>query len=106
MLRLKIQPWEKDNEVKVKTEVKALVKEVVSTEKKNKLSYKEERELEEIDTQIPALELQIANLTDQLNGGVTDHSELAKIALNIEELKGKLDVLSLRWLELMEVKEA
>ncbi|MGV3705740.1 MAG: ABC-F family ATP-binding cassette domain-containing protein [Arcticibacter sp.] len=97
---------EKDNEVKIKTEVKASVKEIVSTEKKNKLSYKEERELEEIDTLIPALELQIANLTDQLNGGVTDHSELAKIALNIEELKGKLDVLSLRWLELMEVKEA
>src|SRR5699024_536201 len=47
---------EKDNESKVKEDVKAPVKSTNDNNKKNKLSYKEERELEEIDNDIPKVE--------------------------------------------------
>lgn len=96
---------EKDNEVKVKDEVKTPTKSVADAPKKNKLSYKEERELEEIDSSIPKIEKEIAELTTKLNSGITDHQELSSLAKEIETLKNTLDELSLRWLELMEIKE-
>lgn len=97
---------EKDNESKVKEDVKTSTKVSTDNNKKNKLSYKEERELEDIDNSIPEVEKKIDELSKQLNEGMRDHVELSKLAADIQTLKDKLDEMGSRWLELMEIKEA
>src|SRR5690606_42100832 len=91
---------EKDNESKVKEDVKTPAKTVGDNTKKNKLSYKEERELEDIDNAIPEIEKEISELTTRLNEGLTDHEELSRLSLQIQDLKSKLDQMSAKWLEL------
>lgn len=97
---------EKDSEPKSNEDIKVVSKNSIDAVKKNKLSYKEERELEEIDGAIPAIEQRVENLTDELNNGSVDHNELTTIASEIQKLKDQLDELGFRWLELMEIKEA
>ena len=92
--------------MKVKEDVKSPAKTSGDNTKKNKLSYKEERELEDIDNAIPEAEREISVLSTRLNEGLTDHEELSRLSLQIQDLKGKLDQMSARWLELMEIKEA
>lgn len=46
---------------------------------KNKLSYKEKFELEQLEKELPALEVQKSELEDKLNNNITDHQELLKI---------------------------
>lgn len=95
---------EKDNEVKLKENTK-IQSSVNESSKKNKLSYKEEKELEAIDILVPDLESQIQQLTNELNSGITDHQQLALLANEIQKLKSQLDLITNRWLELTEIQE-
>lgn len=75
--------------------------------KKNKLSYKEQKEIETLEKSINDTENEIKHLTGQLNSGtVTGHQELMDLAKKIKDLNDKLDENSMRWLELSELKEA
>ena len=69
---------------------------------KSKLSFKEQKELSEIEQTISENEQEIARLTEQLNSGDQDHAELAAIAKQIQELTNTIDEKSLKWLELSE----
>ena len=71
---------------------------------KSKLSFKEEKELESLETEIPELEIRVRQLSQQLNNTL-DHIELTEISKQIEEQKNKIDSHTLRWLELIELKE-
>jgi ABC transport system ATP-binding/permease protein len=73
--------------------------------KKNKLSFKEQKELEGLEAEIASIELQIADSGDQLNT-TTDHTKLMELSGAIQTLKDKLDEKSMRWMELMELKES
>lgn len=73
--------------------------------KKTKLSFKEEKELESIEQQISELEIKIINLSSELNSGISDHLVLNNISREIQENKDLLDEISLRWLELTELKD-
>ncbi|WP_040299363.1 ABC-F family ATP-binding cassette domain-containing protein, partial [Arcticibacter svalbardensis] len=95
---------EKDNEVKTKESNKNTAP-TSEGSKKNKLSYKEEKELEAIDVQVPDLENQIQLLTAQMNSGITDHQQLTALADGIQKLKNQLDLISVRWIELTEIQE-
>jgi ATP-binding cassette subfamily F protein uup len=79
---------------------------IAQTAKKSKLNYKESRELETLDTEIPGIEQQIKQKTEELNISGIDPSRLADILKQIEGLNRKLDEKTLRWLELNELKEA
>ena len=72
--------------------------------KKSKLSFKEEKELEDLEQRIPALEKEVALLMDQLND-TTNHEELISLSKLIEDKKQVIDESTLRWLELIEEKE-
>lgn len=75
--------------------------------KKNKLSYKEQKEIETLEKSINDTENEIKHLTGQLNSGtVTGHQELMDLAKKTKDLNDKLDENSMRWLELSELKEA
>lgn len=74
--------------------------------KKNKLSFKEQKELETIEKEIANLENDIKTLTSKLNSGVEGHQQLMEIADQIKALNNKIDEKSMRWIALTELKEA
>ena len=69
------------------------------------MSFREEKELEGLETEIGKLEEQIADLTTQMNTGLSDHHTLFRVSQEIESLRGELDSKSIRWMELLELKE-
>ena len=75
--------------------------------KKNKLSFKEQKELETIEAEIAKIEAEIARLTEQMNSGtITDHQELIDLARKIKDMSSEMDAKSIRWIELSELNEA
>lgn len=74
--------------------------------KKNKLSYKENKELENIESEIPEIENKIKTLNASLNISGIDAGKLNEILKQIEHLNTELDKKSMRWMELTELKEA
>jgi ATP-binding cassette subfamily F protein uup len=65
-----------------------------------KLTWKEEREFVELETNIAALEAKRAALGLQMNDAGTDYSALAEIGRLLQELNANLASISDRWLEL------
>ncbi|PVH25817.1 ABC-F family ATP-binding cassette domain-containing protein [Sphingobacterium corticibacter] len=89
---------EKVNKIKVSEPV--VIAEAKPT--KSKISYKEQIEYNNLETEIEQTESEITMLSDKLTQ-VTDHVELSEIAQKIEDLKLELDNKSARWLELAEL---
>ncbi len=73
-----------------------------STSAQRKLSYKEQRELETIDKELPLLEEKRAEIMQQLTTE-TDYAIISKLSDELESLSAKLGELELRWLELQEI---
>ncbi len=71
---------------------------------KSRLSYKEQKELAELESAVAVLEQKITAATHEMNQ-LSDHEELIAAALSIENLKNELDAKTLRWLELSELNE-
>lgn len=65
-----------------------------------KLSYKETRELEQLEKDIELLSAEKAELESKLNGGLTDVEQLQKVSLQFSEVSTLLDEKEVRWLEL------
>jgi len=74
--------------------------------KKNKLAFKELKELENLDKEIAEIENKIKVLTEELNSGISDHGKLNEIAQKIAALNSLLDEKSIRWIELTELNGA
>lgn len=72
---------------------------------KRKLSFKEEKELQNIESETEELEKQVEVLTSELNSGITDHTHLSEIAKKIRALKENIDNMTMRWLELTDLQE-
>ena len=75
------------------------------TTQKRKLSFKEEKELQSIESETEELEKQVEVLTSELNSGITDHTQLSEIAIKIKALKENIDNMTMRWLELTDLQE-
>jgi ATP-binding cassette subfamily F protein uup len=73
---------------------------------KRKLNFKEEKELQSLETETKELEKQVEILTSELNSGITDHTQLSDIAIKIKDLKDDIDTKTMRWLELTDLKES
>ena len=73
--------------------------------KPNKLSFKEKKELEEINLRLPELEKEKKELEEKMFSGTLGHMEIMEAAKRIEELISEIDEKEFRALELME-KEA
>lgn len=69
---------------------------------KRKMSFKEQRELETIEKEMPELEQQRAKIMDQLNNE-TDYEKVAKLSAELEAISEKLEEYEMRWLELQEI---
>ncbi|WP_010415961.1 ABC-F family ATP-binding cassette domain-containing protein [Anaerophaga thermohalophila] len=69
---------------------------------KNKLTFKEKKEMESLEQQIEKLEDQKKELEDQLNSGSLSGDELLKTSSTLGNLMKELDKCEMRWLELSE----
>lgn len=73
-----------------------------STKPKKKLSFKEQRELETIEKEMPQLEAQRQQILEALNNE-TDYEKISKISAQLQEVSDQLETMELRWLELQEM---
>ena len=71
---------------------------VVSTKK---LSFKEQKELNDIDKEMPKLEKQRAEILTKLNNE-TEYEKIAAFSTELEAIAEKLQDLEMRWLELQD----
>ena len=71
---------------------------------KRKLSYKEKREMEQLEKDIEALESEQRQIEEALCGGTTSVEEITAMSKRLPQLKDELDEKSMRWLELSEVE--
>jgi ATP-binding cassette subfamily F protein uup len=74
--------------------------------KKNKLSFKEQKELETAEKEIEQLEKQIADIKGQLNSSGIENNKVIELSQKILDLNKQLDGKTIRWLELTELNEA
>ena len=66
-----------------------------------RLSYKEKRELEQIEAEIAALQAERSELERAMNSGeVTDYQEITRMSSRYEQIRGEIDAREERWLEL------
>jgi len=73
-----------------------------SSNKPNKLSFKEKREMEQLETDIERLETEKKNIECQLSGGDISVDRIVELSKRLPELNDELDTKSMRWLELGE----
>lgn len=74
-----------------------------SNNAKRKLSYKEQREFEQLEKELPALEAERETLQQDMQNAQADYETLQKAARRIEEIGQLIDEKEMRWLELSEV---
>ena len=67
---------------------------------KRKLSYKEQREKEEIERLLPQLEKEKQQIEEKLNQGGMSHEELTETTSRYRELSEQIEEKEFRWLEL------
>lgn len=96
----KAQEAEKDAEAKPKTDEK---KEEPKPVVKKKLSFKEQREFETLEIEIPQLEKERAALTAQLSDASLPFEKLQQFSERINQINALIDEKEMRWLELSEV---
>lgn len=70
-----------------------------------KLSYKEKREYESLETEIAEMEARKTELNQLLNSGESDYSVLTDWTQELETLADSLEEKEMRWLELAEIAE-
>jgi ATP-binding cassette subfamily F protein uup len=93
----------KENEPAAKqSPVKAPTTSAPVTPKGPKLSFKEQKEFEELEKEMAALEIEKEALVEKLNQGSEDFQKLTDWAKAIEDIKNKLEEKEMRWLELSE----
>ena len=73
------------------------------THARKKLSYKQQRELEALEQDIPQLETEKSELEEMLSSGALSHEELTAASERIGELIALIEEKEMRWLELSEI---
>ena len=70
---------------------------------RRRLSYKEKREIEQLEKDIATLEAEKKQIEDALCGGTTSVDEITTMSKRLPVLNKELDEKSMRWLELSEI---
>ena len=71
---------------------------------RRRLSYKEKREMEQLEKDIAALEEEKKKIEEALCGGTTEVEEITAMSKRLPQLNEELDNKSFRWLELSEIE--
>ncbi|WP_062678682.1 ABC-F family ATP-binding cassette domain-containing protein [Parageobacillus toebii] len=73
---------------------------------KRRLTFKEQKEWEEIEANIAALEAKLQEVAEEMETYASDYEKIQQLAQEYEELSAKLDSLLERWAELSELVES
>jgi ATP-binding cassette subfamily F protein uup len=100
--RIALENKEKQPEVKVVKDSSAstAVESTSTNAPAKKLSFKEQKEFEDLEKEMAKLEAEKETLIEKLNAGSENFQELANWSKAIEDIKNKLEEKELRWLEL------
>jgi ATP-binding cassette subfamily F protein uup len=98
-----IEDLKKEEKYTPKKKEEKLVAPVATTIEKKKPSYKEQREFELLEKEMPELEKEKIRLTDLLSSGALDTNEFQKVANDLGKVVEQLETKELRWLELSEL---
>ncbi len=79
-------------------------KQTKNTNSKRKLSFKEQKELENIEKEMPVLKQKQDEILEKLNNE-TDYSVISELSQQLEETTSQLEAHEMRWLELQEILE-
>ena len=98
----KLQPDE-PKEAKEQKAEQATKQPANNPQQKRKLTFKEKRELEQLEKDIEALEVEKKQIEEALCGGTTSVEEITTMSKRLPVLNDELDEKSMRWLELSEI---
>ena len=79
-------------------------KQTKNTNSKRKLSFKEQKELENIEKEMPVLKEKQDGILEKLNNE-TDYNIISELSQQLEETTSQLEAHEMRWLELQEILE-
>ena len=85
----------------IKSDHQEKKKEVKPEKPKKKLSFKEQKELETIEKEIPILEIQRNEILEKLNNEM-DYNIISQLSAQLENISTKLENYEMRWLELQD----
>ncbi|MDD6737222.1 MAG: ABC-F family ATP-binding cassette domain-containing protein [Prevotella sp.] len=78
--------------------------ETTNMQVKRKMTYKEKRELEQLEKDIALLEEEQRNIEEALCGNLTDVERITTMSKRLAQVKEELDTKGMRWLELSEIE--
>ncbi len=79
------------------------VKEKKQPNIKRKLSFKEQRELEQLEIEIEQLETEKESVLQSLNEGSDNHEQITDWSMKFDSLNNQIDDKTARWMELSEI---
>ena len=88
------------NDSVVEQPVKQVAETIIS--EKKKLSYKEQKELESLDVELPQLETKKLEIETLLASGISDVKEIEKLSKQFTFISSQIDEKTMRWLELQD----
>ena len=104
-----IKEFEAQQKAAARAEEKASARAMVNADdndgrpaKKKKLTYKEKKELEQLEKDMEALGKEKAELEQKLSSGVLPYDKIQEASARFGEIKDLLDEKEMRWLELQE----
>lgn len=86
-----------------KTEVNNTVTNTASTIPAKKISFKEKREFELLEKEIPTLEAEKQQIEQQLSNTEINYEQITLLSKRIAEVNSQLELKEMRWLELSEL---
>lgn len=99
--RSSLQQSQREQKQAPKTEVIAEPSSII--ERKRKMSFKEKQEFEQIEQELPKLELEKDQLSEELSMGTLSNEELMQKGERLGAIVAQIDELTFRWLELSEL---
>ena len=94
---------EESRETKESRDSKETNKASYRHDERRRLSYKEKREMEQLEKDIAVLEEEKKQIEEALCGGTTSVDEITAMSKRLPQLNEELDEKSMRWLELSEI---
>ena len=95
---------DKEDKKQDKTKTRATAKKSYRNDTRQKMTYKEKREYEQLSRDIEALEAERKALEDALCSGTLSVEELTEKSIRLPLVKDQLDDKEMRWLELSELE--
>ena len=94
---------EESKETKESRDSKETNKASYRHDERRRLSYKEKREMEQLEKDIAVLEEEKKQIEEALCGSTTSVDEITAMSKRLPQLNEELDEKSMRWLELSEI---